>query len=198
MAEGPNKPLNNYDFLEQEFEIREVQKHWYYKLSQFHYVNVELPSVVRKVFGLFHKATGILYGAIVYSAPSLEITARNKTPLGAALKRVKNRSERYSFVNKWITYVSRIVIHPSLRGIGAASYLIENTWRKAGTRFVEMMGTMMYYSNFLPKSYAYYFKVEKELPQQDMYPKPTEKAAMQRRLKSPIMRYGYALFIAAK
>jgi len=175
----------------------------YEKLKKFHYINTANPSGKLCVFSLKHKNT--LYGVIVYSPPILEIVARNRTHIGKAMnKAYLDRSDRYKFLNKNFRYMARIIIHPSIRGIGSASYLVENTWRKLNTRFVEGMGSMLYYRNFAPKSYSYYTKVERQLNQNAFFVARHQRqnargyggrGASLRRIATPVQRYGYVLYI---
>ena len=175
----------------------------YEKLKKFHYINTANPSGKLCVFSLKHKNT--LYGVIVYSPPILEIVARNRTHIGKAMnKAYLDRSDRYKFLNKNFTNVSRVIIHPSIRGIGSASYLIENTWREVKTRFVECNSAMLYYRNFFPKSYSYYTKVERQLDEREFFIGRHLKrntlgnggrGASVRRIATPVQRYGYVLYI---
>lgn len=180
-------------YLKNEFEIRKINPLEYHKLSKFHYINTNIPSGRRQCFGLYHNE--ILYGVVLYAMTSLELTARHKTILGKFLSRFKDKRRRCQVLNKNTMCISRLVMHPSIRGIGAASRLIEETWRKLGVRFVEGFGYMAYYRNFHPKSYSYYIKVERVVSANDFLNYKSDKGAMIHRLKSPIMKYGYVLYI---
>jgi hypothetical protein len=174
-----------------ELVIKETDISAYERLKHLHYISQNAPMINRKVFGLY--ADGVLYGVIVYSHPNLESSARNRTPLGVYLQSIP-KPARYRALNQLLLVISRIVIHPSLRGIGAASHLIEQTWRLAGTKYVEIIAQMLYYHSFLPASCAYYTRVEKQLRRQEFFINDHH-APMAARLKTPTMRYGYGLFI---
>lgn len=175
----------------------------YEKLKKFHYINKNFPVGKSAIFSLKHKNT--LYGVIVYSPPSLELVARGRTHIGKAMtKAYLNQTDKYKFLNKNFTNVSRVIIHPSIRGIGSASYLIENTWREVKTRFVECNSAMLYYRNFFPKSYSYYTKVERQLDEREFFIGRHLKrntlgnggrGASVRRIATPVQRYGYVLYI---
>lgn len=177
-----------------ELVIKEVHKSQYSKLSKFHYIQEKPPAVIQNTFGLFHKDSDVLYGIIIFSAPSLELLTRNKTIVGKILGKHK-RSVKYGLLNKNCIVMSRVVVHPSLRGIGASSFLIENTWRKVGKRFVEITATMLYYRNFLPKSYSYFLKYSRVLSAKEFLDYQSKKGQMIHRAKSPVIKYGYGLFI---
>lgn len=174
-----------------ELMIRQTNASAYDRLKHLHYISEGLPLVNRKIFGLY--AEGVLYGVIVYSLPNLESSARNRTPLGLYLLTMP-KPVRYTALNQLVSVISRIVLHPSLRGVGAASHLIEQTWRLAGTKYVEIIAQMLYYHNFLPASCSYYTRVEKHLRKQEFFV-DSRHAHMPARLKRPVMRYGYGLFM---
>lgn len=180
-----------------EFVIKQVPNSYYDKLKKFHYINYRLPPVVTNTFGLFYHDSPVLYGIVVFSAPNLELKTRSQTVLGKILSRY-NQSIKYSLLNKNCLVISRIVIHPSLRGIGASPFLIENTWRKVAKRFVEITATMLYYRNFLPKSYSYFLTYTSVISPNDFLDYKSKKGAMIHRSKSTLKKYGYALFINEK
>lgn len=167
----------------------------YSKLKKFHYINKNFPAGGYQIFNL--KYNDVLYGIIVYSPPILELLARNKTHIGKAMNvKFGHKSAKYSFLNKNFRTISRVIIHPSLRGIGAASYIIKHSWKKTGIRFVECPAAMLYYRNFFPKDYAYYIKVSRRLSAAEFFDnQKSPKGAGIKRLKTPVQRYGYVLNI---
>lgn len=186
-----NKPKK---LLRNELIIKKCKKSEYDKLKKFHYIIQDLPAITYDIFGMYHK--DILYGIIVYSAPTLELLARSKTVLGKILKKY-DKNTRYKFLNKNCKVTGRIVVHPSIRGIGAGSKLVEDTWRKTNVRFVEGLSVMSYYRNFYPNSYSYNIKIKRVLRASEFfYIDP--KASMKNRLKTPIVKYGYVLYINDK
>jgi len=107
------------------------------------------------------------------------------------------KTENAVFLNNNTRIISRIIIHQSVRGVGLASKLIEETWRLIGVRFIELVGFMSYYQNFNPDSYSYYIKVKRVLKSSEFFGTSNTRA-MTKRLKTPIMRYGYILYINEK
>lgn len=166
----------------------------YSKLKKFHYINKDFPAGGYQIFSLKHN--GVLYGITVYSPPILELLARNKTHIGKAMNvKFGHKSAKYKFLNKNFRTTSRVIIHPSLRGIGCASYLSQQTWRKVGVRFIEAIGAMLYFRNFFPKPYSYYIKVSRKLSATTFFDTKSPKGASMKRLKTPVQRYGYVLYI---
>jgi len=180
-------------FLRDEFKIMEVSPSEYHKLAQFHYINTKIPGGKRRCFGLYHNK--ILYGVVIYGMPALALAARKRTVLGKLLAGFRSQRRRGQVLNKNTMVISRIVLHPSIRGIGASSRLIEETWRKIGVRFVEGYGYMAYYRNFHAKSYSYYIRVTRAVSVDEFLNHKSDRGQMIHRLKSPIMKYGYVLYI---
>lgn len=187
-----------YKRLSDEFIARECDKSEYDKLKKFHYIATKRPVVLR-IFGLYHKTSNILYGIVIYSPPVLEILARNRTKLGSLLKLYKNKSMRYHVLNKLAICRSRVVIHPSVRSIGASAVLLA-TWKELPYPFVETLSIMHYYRNFLTKDYTNFIKVIIGKSATNFYSEFTTKPYQHRnhnitrRTKSPFTRYGYALY----
>ncbi len=179
--------------LRDEFEIKKCNIREYHKLAKFHYINAKKPTVTPFTFGLYHN--GILYGVIVYTFTSIQLAARSKTPLGKILKRYNNIPRKCRFLNKNVLSIGRVVIHPSVRGIGLGYRLVEDTWRNLKVRFVEGFGFMAYYRNFHPDSYSYYIKVQRTLNPSEYFREKDQKGAMRKRLQTPIARYGYVMYI---
>lgn len=180
--------------LVNEFEIRPTNISEYDKLKQFHYIATKKPTTITHTFGLYHDS--ILYGIIIYNYPMLQLLARKKTIIHKITKNM-TKSENAIFLNKNTRIISRIIIHPSVRGVGLASKLIEETWRLIDVRFIELVGFMSYYQNFNPDSYSYYIKVKRILKSSEFFG-TSHKRSMAKRLKTPIMRYGYVLYINEK
>ena len=55
-------------------------------------------------------------------------------------------------LNRQLSIISRVVIHPKYRTIGLGAKLIRETFRLAGTRYVEMIAVMPKYSPFAEKA----------------------------------------------
>ncbi len=181
--------------LVNEFEIRPTNISEYDKLKQFHYIATKKPTTITHTFGLYNN--DILYGIIIYNLTSLQLAARKKTILHKIMKNM-TKTEQAVFLNKNVRSISRVIIHPSIRGIGLAAKLVEETWRQLDVRFVEGFGFMAYYRNFHPDSYSYYIKVQRVLRSSEFFKNSGPRIAMTKRLKTPIMRYGYVLYINDK
>jgi|APSaa5957512535_1039671.scaffolds.fasta_scaffold02378_9 hypothetical protein len=180
-------------WLRDEFTIRPAKLSEYDKLKMFHYITTKRPGGPRFTFGLYYN--DICYGVLIYAVTSLELAARKKTILGKLLSHYPNKVKRYKFLNKNTVTISRIVVHPSVRGIGVGAKLIEDTWRTLGVRFVEGFGYMAYFRNFHPKSFSYYIKINRVLKAKDFFDYQSDKGQMIHRAKSPVLKYGYVLYI---
>lgn len=173
--------------LHDEFEIKLCSIKEYEKLKMFHYINYSYPGGYRETYGLYNK--GILYGLIIFSVPILELTARNKTPYGKYLQSIKNKNMRYKLLNSQTSNISRVIIHPSIRGIGAAKLLIGEAIKRQKRDYIEIMATMLYYGNFCPGNYNYYIKVKKKLPFEAL--SKGRKGPSYNRTGSAYYKYGY-------
>ena len=178
--------------IKEEFVIKSASKTTYNKLKQFHYINESLP-IGSIIYGLFDKQNDIPYGVICYSIPSLAILGRNRSHLGKILKGL-SKSKQTRFINRNLRVISRVIIHPSIRGIGLTPYLIENSRGKIPVRFIEINAGMLFYHNFLPKTYCNFVKV-KVVEQSGKLFNIDSKSNTLSRTHSPIRRYGYGLFI---
>ena len=178
-----------------EFTLSKGTKQDYYKLVKFHYISEKFPSGKYYIFKLTHN--DIVYAVVVYSSPTLSIKARSITKYGKLLsKKFKNKSDQYRFLNKNFINISRIIVHPSVRGIGVSSYLIEESRKLLNYRFIECVSTMLYYGNFAPKSYSYYCKVKSISSARSLFYKVGFKNSNTViRTGSPIKYYGYFLII---
>lgn len=117
----------------------------YKQLARFHYRNSKVTSP-QKVFKLVHKEETV--GVIVYTYPLLASAGRN-----AFTDRYKNAtSEVAKLLNKEVSLISRIIIHPKYRGIGLGAKLIADTLPLTGKRYVEMLTTMGAFNPFAEKA----------------------------------------------
>jgi GNAT superfamily N-acetyltransferase len=97
-------------------------------------------SAPRKVFKLSRK--GELCGVIVYSYPAFVCYGRRMV-----LPRMSMQQ-----LNRQLSLVSRVVVHPKYRTIGLGSKLIRETLMLAGTPYVELIAVMAKYSPFAEKA----------------------------------------------
>jgi GNAT superfamily N-acetyltransferase len=106
----------------------------YKLLSQFHYRSGRCPPS-RRIFAL--KRGDELCGVAVYSYPSPLCFGRSKVWKGS-LKELQRD----------VSVVSRVVVHPKFRGIGLGEKLIAETLSKCGTPCVEAVAVMARYNPF--------------------------------------------------
>ena len=124
--------------LTHQMTIEQGTKADYKALSQFHYRTNRLPAP-RKIFTL--KRKGELCGVIVYSYPSPITFGRAKVWKGNIQQLQKEMSS-----------ISRVVIHPKYRSIGLGAKLIAETLSQAGTPYVETVAVMAKYNPFFEKA----------------------------------------------
>ena len=114
----------------------------YHKLSRFHY----LPHSVAGVQAYFKLVfRGDLVGVIVYANSPLQLSGRNKVfgdRYASAYMDFKTRE----LLNKEVTRVARIVIHPKFRGVGLGARLVRETLPKVGFKVVEVVASMAKYN----------------------------------------------------
>jgi energy-coupling factor transporter ATP-binding protein EcfA2 len=110
----------------------------YKQLSQFHYRTAHCPAP-RKIFTL--KRKGETIGAIVYSHPPPICFGRSKTWKGNIHQ-----------LQREVTAISRVVIHPKYRSIGLGAKLVNQTLPQAGTPNVETVAVMAKYNPFFEKA----------------------------------------------
>ncbi|MCW4025315.1 MAG: ATP-binding cassette domain-containing protein [Candidatus Bathyarchaeota archaeon] len=119
--------------LTRQMEITQGTTADYKTLSQFHYRETRLPPP-KKIFTLKRKDE--LCGVIVYSNPPPICFGRAKVWKG-------NMQQ----LNKEITTISRVVIHPKYRSIGLGEKLVAETLSLVGTN-VETVAVMAKYNPF--------------------------------------------------
>jgi ABC-type ATPase with predicted acetyltransferase domain len=134
----PNEPLAQCSLI-QEMKIEQGNKEDWRRLSGFHYRghNVAVP---RRIFRLVRKDE--LCGVIVYSYPPPACYGRR-----LVLPRMPIQK-----MNKQLSIINRIVIHPKYRTVGLGTKLIRETLPLAGTPYVEMIAVMAKYSPFAEKA----------------------------------------------
>jgi ABC-type transport system involved in cytochrome c biogenesis ATPase subunit/GNAT superfamily N-acetyltransferase len=110
----------------------------YKALCEFHYRTHRTPPT-RKIFTLKRKDE--LCGAIVYCYPPPTCFGRGKVWKG-------NISE----LQKQVSVVSRVIIHPKYRSIGLGEKLVRDTLLFAGTPYVEAVAVMAKYNPFFEKA----------------------------------------------
>ncbi|MEM2953604.1 MAG: GNAT family N-acetyltransferase [Candidatus Bathyarchaeia archaeon] len=133
----PNKPAKECSLV-REMHIEEGTAADYKALSLFHYRSSRLPPP-RKIFTL--KRKGELCGVIVYSYPPATIFGRKKV--------LKNNLTQ---LQKELSTITRVVIHPKYRSIGLGTKIVKETLPLAGTPNVETLAVMAKYNPFFEKA----------------------------------------------
>ncbi len=124
--------------LAKEMQIEEGTFADYKKLSVFHYRTSRCPPP-RKIFTL--KRGDELCGVIVYSYPPPTTFGRSKVWKG-----------NFSKLQKEMSTISRVVVHPKYRTIGLGAKLVRESLPLAGTPYVEMIAVMAKYNPFAEKA----------------------------------------------
>jgi hypothetical protein len=183
--------------IKDEFYVKKCDSHKEYnKLSQFHYIDVNMPPT-SQTYGLYHKDTHILYGISSYGLPILSIGARKYTVLNVLKKAAKDQIDYLVRLNKLVLGAKRTVLHPSIRGSGIVSYLIDESHKLITSRpFIEHMSVMAYHNPFYPKNYDAFVRFTNLPKCSKLYEYQKEKGyGIETRLKTPDIHYGYALYI---
>ncbi len=125
--------------LIREMRVEEGTREDWQKLSSFHYRGHKV-AVPRKIFRLVRGDE--LCGVIVYSYPPPACFGRR-----LVLPRMTIQE-----LNKQLSIINRVVIHPKYRTIGLGAKLIRETMSLVGTPYVEMIAVMAKYSPFAEKA----------------------------------------------
>jgi ABC-type lipoprotein export system ATPase subunit len=134
----PNQPPSECSLI-REMRVEEGNKEDWQKLSGFHYRGHKV-AVPRKIFRLVRDKE--LCGVIVYSYPPPACYGRR-----LVLPRMTIQE-----INRQLSIINRVVIHPKYRAIGLGAKLIRETLPLVGTSFVEMIAVMAKYSPFAEKA----------------------------------------------
>jgi ABC-type ATPase with predicted acetyltransferase domain len=134
----PNIPAVECSLI-QEMRVEEGTREDWQKLSGFHYRGHKV-AVPRKIFRLVRHDE--LCGVIVYSYPPPACYGRRQV-----LPRMSIQE-----LNKLLSIINRIVIHPKYRTIGLGAKLICATLPLVGTPFVELIAVMTKFSPFAEKA----------------------------------------------
>ena len=130
----PNE-INKTCSLTKEMYVEEGSILDYHRLSGFHYRDGKRVPAVYKVFVL--KRGDELCGVIVYKYPGLACQGRRK-----AFGRVLTIQE----LNRGLTAIARVVVHPKYRTVGLGTKLVKETLRLVGKPYVEMVAVMARYN----------------------------------------------------
>jgi ABC-type ATPase fused to a predicted acetyltransferase domain len=134
----PNSPATECS-LTKEMKIKEGTRDDWQKLSRFHYRGHKI-AVPRKIFRLVRGDE--LCGVIVYSYPPPACYGRR-----LVLPRMSIQE-----MNKQLSIINRVVVHPKYRTIGLGTKLIHDTLPMVDTSYVELIAVMPKYSPFAEKA----------------------------------------------
>ncbi|MCW3983644.1 MAG: hypothetical protein NWE96_06565 [Candidatus Bathyarchaeota archaeon] len=125
--------------LTREMRVEEGTRADWQKLSSFHYRGHKV-AVPRKIFRMVRGEE--LCGVIVYSYP----------PPACYGRRMVLPKMTIQELNKQLSIINRVVIHPKYRTIGIGAKLIRETMPLVGTQYVELIAVMAKYSPFAEKA----------------------------------------------
>jgi GNAT superfamily N-acetyltransferase len=134
----PNEPVKECSPVK-EMRIEEGTTKDWRELSIFHYRSHRI-AAPRKIFCL--KRGNELCGVIVYCYPPSTSFGRR-----LVLPHMPMRE-----LNKKLSSISRVVVHPKYRTIGLGSKLVQETLHLAGTEYVEMSAVMAKYNPFAERA----------------------------------------------
>jgi ABC-type ATPase with predicted acetyltransferase domain len=125
--------------LVKEMEIRPGIRDDWHRLEEFHYRSPNL-GAVREIYGLWRGYD--LCGVIVYNYPPMTCMGRN-----LVLPKMTPKE-----LNKKLSIISRVVVHPKYRSISLGAKLVKETLPLAGTPYVEMVAVMAKYNPFAERA----------------------------------------------
>jgi GNAT superfamily N-acetyltransferase len=134
----PSKPATECSLIKEMKVERGTMDDWR-RLSRFHYRGHRV-AAPRKIFRLIRGEE--LCGVVVYSYPPPRCYGRRLVLPYLSIGEI----------NKQLSIISRVVIHPKYRTIGLGARLIRETLPLAGTPYVEMIAVMAKYSPFAEKA----------------------------------------------
>jgi len=134
----PNE-LNRECSLVKEMRVVEGSYQDWKTLAGFHYRSHRI-AAPRKIFCL--KRGDELCGVIVYCYPPIACFGRRQVLPKMSIKEL----------NRKLSIISRVVVHPKYRTIGLGIKLVRETLSLAGTPYVEMVAVMAKYNPFGEKA----------------------------------------------
>jgi ABC-type ATPase with predicted acetyltransferase domain len=134
----PNEPAPECSLIK-EMKFEEGNRDDWLKLSVFHYRGHHI-APARKIFRMVRDDE--LCGVIVYSYPPPACFGRCRVLPRMAIQEM----------NKQLSIINRVVVHPKYRTIGLGQKLIHETLPLAGTPYVEMIAVMAKYSPFAERA----------------------------------------------
>jgi ABC-type ATPase with predicted acetyltransferase domain len=130
----PNKPRAQCSLLE-EMVVEEGSYEDWKQIAGFHYRSHKV-AFMQKIFVL--KRRDQVCGAVVFVHPM------SAAPFRSSVLKVESMKE----LNEKLTRLSRVVVHPKYRTIGASVKLLRESLPLCGKPFVEMIAVMARYNPF--------------------------------------------------
>jgi len=134
----PNEPLKDCSLLKQ-IRVEQGTTKDYKVLSGFHYRSHHV-GAVRKIFRAVRGDE--ICGAIVYTYPGIGVAGR---------RQILPKME-ISELNRKLSNIMRVVVHPKYRTIGLGQKLVRETLEKCGTAYVETTAVMAKYNPFFERA----------------------------------------------
>ena len=134
----PNKPAKECSLVKEMYVVKGTTADWR-ELACFHYRSHRI-AVPRNIFCLRRKDE--LCGVIVYGYPPIACFGRKQVFPKMPIREM----------NKKLSVISRVVVHPKYRTIGLGSRLIRETLAHSGTPCVELIAVMAKYNPFAEKA----------------------------------------------
>lgn len=131
------RQLDSYD-LTASLRLREGDLHDYAKLAVYHY-RAARPATASRVWVL--EDARRTAAVLVESLPGLSSTMRDYA-LGDRYSSIADWRQRSLLLNREITCLSRVVVHPQWRGTGLAVRLVRQALATARTPYVEALAAM--------------------------------------------------------
>ena len=136
----PKEEFDSECSVLKEIKIELGNRQDYSRLAGFHYRSHRLPPS-RRIFKAVKN--GETVGVIVYSYPALTVSSRKY-----ALKEKLSLQK----LNKRLSCISRVIVHPKYRSIGLGQRLVRETLARCGTPYVEAVAVMAKYNPFFEKA----------------------------------------------
>jgi len=149
------KLLKHLSFVPGRLILKPVTRADYQSLQRFHYISGP-PATFAQIWTIYHAPNDPLPSHLcpsvficgsppsvpiaiaVLSYPCLNCSARDRA---LDLTRM-NPKRRQRFINQHIRTLSRLIVHPTYRGLGLASILINCILDNCPTRYTEALATM--------------------------------------------------------
>jgi ABC-type transport system involved in cytochrome c biogenesis ATPase subunit/N-acetylglutamate synthase-like GNAT family acetyltransferase len=125
----------------------------YEKLKRFHYRSKnEKGSAGLRIKDCYRLLLGDdLIGVVIYSRSYLNLKPRNLV-FGERYVFTPGDLHKARMINEEIARISRVVIHPKLRGIGLGEFLVRETLPRVDAKVVEVLAIMAKYNPFFEKA----------------------------------------------